>query len=54
MLWDPTFDTWRRFGVSVNSQMVLLSADLTSGTELFFGFGSAEQDAVLEALPSFA
>jgi len=52
MLWDPSFETWSAFGVRINSQMLLMSSDLTSGTDLFYGFGEADRDRVLEALPS--
>jgi hypothetical protein len=52
MLWDPSFVTWSTFGVRINSQMLLMSSDLTSGTELFYGFGEADRERVLEALPS--
>lgn len=52
MLWDPSFETWSSFGVRINSQMMLMSPDLTSGTELFFGFGEEQQQQILEALPS--
>lgn len=52
MLWDPSFDTWSAFGVRINSQMLLMSPDLTSGTELFFGFDEVRQQEVLDALPA--
>ncbi len=52
MLWDPSFATWSAFGVRINSQMLLMSPDLSSGTELFFGFDEARQREVLDALPS--
>jgi hypothetical protein len=51
MLWDPSFSTWQAFGVTVNSQMMLASADLTERTELFSGFGDEQQQQVLESLP---
>ncbi len=51
MIWDPSFETWSTFGVRVNSQMLIASADLTSFSELFFGFGDEEQQRVLDALP---
>ena len=51
MLWDAGFDTWRGFGVRINSQMMVASADLTLRTELFFGFGEAQQQAIIDALP---
>jgi hypothetical protein len=52
MIWDGSFETWSTFGVRINSQMLLASSDLTSFTELFFGFGESEQQQVLETLPS--
>lgn len=54
MLWDPSFETWSTVGVRLNSQMMLLSPDLTSGTELFFGFGDDQQQQILDLLPSLA
>lgn len=51
MLWDPSFSTWRAFGVTVNSQMMLASADLTQRTELFSGFGDEQQQMILDSLP---
>lgn len=54
MLWDPSFATWQAFGVSINSQMILMSSDLVRGSELFFGFGESEQQLVLDALPDLA
>ena len=52
MLWDPSFTTWSTFGVRINSQMMLMSSDLDARTELFYGFGAADRERVLEALPS--
>jgi hypothetical protein len=52
MIWDPSFETWSRFGVRINSQMMLMNADLTSGTELFYGFGESDRQRILDALPS--
>ena len=52
MLWDPSFVTWSTFGVRINSQMLLMSADLTTSTELFYGFGEADRQQVLDALPA--
>jgi hypothetical protein len=51
MLWDPSSTTWRAFGVSINSQMMVASPDLTQATGLFFGFGPEDQEAILAALP---
>lgn len=53
-LWDPSFATWQGFGVSSNSSMVLLSADLEGASNLFFGFSEAEQREILDALDQFA
>jgi len=54
MLWDPSFATWSAFGVRINSQMLLMSPDLTRGTDLFYGFGEADQARVLSALPTLS
>ncbi len=54
MLWDPSFVTWQAFGIRINSQMVVMSGDLTTGTEVFYGFGEAEQRQVIDALPLFS
>ena len=53
MLWDPSFETWRSFGVRINSQMMLLSPDLSAATELLYGFDEDQRAAILEALPRF-
>lgn len=52
MLWDPSFVTWSTFEVRINSQMLLMSADLTMSTDLFYGFGEADRQRVLDALPA--
>lgn len=54
MLWDPSFVTWQALGVRTNSQMMLVSPDLTAATDLIYGFNEAQQDAIIEALPSLA
>lgn len=54
MLWDPSFATWSSLGVRINSQMMVMSADLQRGTDIFFGFGEGEQNQILEALPSLS
>jgi len=54
MLWDPSFETWRRFGVTTNSQMILLSPDLSQGTELFFGFDEARRDELVRTAAALA
>lgn len=51
MLWDPSFTTWMDFGVSVNSQMMIASADLTQATDLFYGFTDERRQAILDSLP---
>lgn len=51
MLWDPSFTTWRGFGVQINSQMMVASADLSLRTELFYGFGAEQRQAIIDALP---
>lgn len=51
MLWDPSFTTWRAFGVGINSQMMVASADLTQATGLFYGFGPEQREAIIAALP---
>ena len=51
MLWDPSLTTWRGFGVRINSQMMVASADLSLRTELFYGFGAEQQQAIIDALP---
>ncbi len=48
MLWDPSRDTWRAFGVRFNSQMIVMSADLTAGTELIYGFEEGQRQAILD------
>ncbi len=48
MLWDPSFVTWRMFDVRANSQMMLLSPDLTAGTELLYGFDDEQQSQILD------
>lgn len=53
MLYDPTFVTWQSFGIRTNSQMQLLTPDLTSGSDLLFGFSDDQQQAILQALDAF-
>ena len=48
MIWDPSFTTWQAFGVQANSQMMVLSPDLTSGSSLIYGFDDTQRDAILE------
>ncbi|MEO0492336.1 MAG: hypothetical protein AAF081_02855 [Actinomycetota bacterium] len=52
-LWDPSFATWQGYGVRANSSMAILSADLSTTSSVFFGFGDAEQQQVLDALANF-
>lgn len=53
-LWDPSFATWQAFGVRVNSSMALATGDLSSTTEVFFGFDESIQQDILDALPQFS
>ncbi len=48
MLWDPNFTTWQAFDVQANSQMMVVSADLETGSPLIFGFDGEKQAAILE------
>ena len=48
MLWDPSRSTWQGFGVRLNSQMLIMSADLSSGTELIYGFDDGQRQAILD------
>lgn len=48
MLWDPSFATWQTFGVTSNSQMMVLSADLSQSTDLIFGFDEAQRESILD------
>ncbi len=54
MLYDPTFLTWRSFGVTTNSQMKLITPELDASSDLLFGFGDSQQAAIVDALPAFA
>ena len=54
MLYDPTFQTWRAFGVTLNSQMMPVSPDLNAASSLFYGFGNGEQQSILDSLDSFS
>ena len=47
MLWDPSFGTWQAFGVQANSQMMVVSADLQQGSNLTYGFGDSQREAIL-------
>lgn len=50
MLWDPSFATWQVLGVQANSQMMLVSADLSGGTNLIYGFDDAQRAEILDVL----
>jgi hypothetical protein len=54
MLWDASFETWRAFGIRINSVLVVMSADLTTGSEVFYGFGESQQQQVIAALPQLS
>jgi hypothetical protein len=47
MYWDPSFESWRYFGVRVNSEAWIVSADGSLIGERFFGF---DTDAILATL----
>ena len=53
MLWDPSFTTWQSFGVRANSQMMVLSPDLVTGSNLIYGFSSDQQSSILEFAATF-
>jgi len=48
MLWDPSFATWQAFGVRANSQMMVISSDLTQGSTLIYGFDEGQREAILD------
>lgn len=48
MLWDPTFATWQAFGIQANSQMMVISPDLTQGSNLIYGFDENQRTSILE------
>ena len=50
-LWEPNFGTWQAFDVRINSSMAVMSSDLSQATPVFFGFGSGEQEQILNVLP---
>ena len=54
MVWDPSFATWRQYGINVNSSMILLNGELTEGSRPFNGFNSAQQQRIIDALDDFA
>ena len=53
MVWDPSFTTWRQYGINVNSSMILLNGELTEGTQPFNGFNSDQQQRIIDALDQF-
>ncbi len=54
MVWDPSFTTWRQYGITRNSSMILLSGDLTQGSQPFNGFNSAQEQRIIDALDQFS
>jgi len=48
MLWDPSFTTWQSFGVQANSQMMIMSPDLQTGSNLIYGFSGEQQTSILD------
>ena len=54
MLWDPSFATWQALGVRANSQMMLVSPDLSAASDLIFGFSDQQREAILGVLPTIA
>ena len=50
MLWDPSFATWQAFGIRANSQMMVVSPDLTQGSDLIYGFNEDQQAGILSFL----
>ena len=48
MLWDPSFTTWQSFGVRANSQMMVMSPDLETGSNLIYGFSGEQQTSILD------
>jgi len=48
LLWDPSFATWQALGVQANSQMMVVTPDLSQGSSLIFGFTEDQQQTVLD------
>jgi len=48
MLWDPSFSTWQALGVQANSQMMVLTPDLTQGSALIYGFDEGQRASILQ------
>lgn len=53
MVFDESFATWNTFGVQVNSQMLVLDADLSQGSNLVSGFDETTQEAILDVAAGF-
>ena len=47
MLWDPSFATWSAFGIQANSQMMVVTPDLSQGSSLIYGFNDDQQNEIL-------
>lgn len=52
MLWDPSFATWSAFGVRTNSQMMVVTADLSRGSDLIYGFNDSQKAEILAFIES--
>lgn len=52
MLWDPNFATWSAIGVQANSQMMLVSPDLSGASDLIYGFNDETQQGILDFVAS--
>lgn len=48
MLWDPSFATWQAFGIQANSQMMVVTPDLSQGSSLIYGFNDDQQAGILD------
>lgn len=49
MLWDPSFESWRHYGIRVNSEVWLLDTDGNRVGEQFFAL---DHDAIETGLAS--
>ena len=54
MVWDPSFTTWREYGVNRNSSMILANGDLTEGSQPFNGFSTDRQQRIIDGLDQFS
>ena len=52
MLWDPSFLTWQALQVRTNSQMMLVSGDLSRGSNLIYGFDDTQRAELLDIIDS--